>query len=222
MARRAKKKNRLSNISGYSPRSKVQTYLYTKGNEYSLDGVEYIGEYHLKEGIAYTGPEPVKALDDINKVGDPLLIQKEFRSMKSMSSGKILRRIYPDFDQYEYERLKQFAIRELDFVEPRPILYQPKDAAYDAGEDTRYFVQKRNSDVSYPIEIDTNQWELIGQFRGIDPQIYASVGVTWKLVGSFDYIAQQNELALFRAQKLVPGVLFAVRSFTEFARLTRF
>lgn len=222
MARRAKKKNRLGSISGYSPRSRVQTYLYTKGGEYSLEGVEYVGEYHIKEDTAYTGPEPVKASEDINKVGDPDIIQKEFRSAKSLSSGKILRRIYADFDQYEYERLKQFAIKELDYLEPRPVLYKPKDAAYDAGEDSRYFVQKRNSNDSYPIEIDTNQWELIGQFRGIDPLIYSSVRVVWKLVGSFDYIAQQNELALFRAQKEVPGVLYAVRSFTEFARLTRF
>ena len=222
MARRVKKKNRLGSISGYSPRGKVQTFLYTKGNEFSLDGIEYVGEYHIKEGIAYTGPEPLKALDDINKVGDPDIIQREFRAAKTMNSGQILRRIYTDFDQYEYDRLKKFDIRELDFLEPRPYLYKPKDAAYDAGEDSRYFVQKRHSDDSYPMEIDLSQWELIGQFRGIDPQIYASVSVVWKLVGSFDYIAQQKELELLRAQKLVPGVLYAVKSFTEFARLTRF
>jgi len=222
MARRSKKKNRLSSISGYSPRSRVETHLYTKGGKYTLDGIEYIGEYHIKEGIVYTGPEPMKALDDINKVGDPDIIQREFRAMKTMMSGKILRRLYINLDQYEYERLKKFDIRELDFLEPRPILYKPKASAYDAGEDMRYFVQKRNSDESYPMEIDVSQWELIDQFRGIDPQIYASVGVVWKLVGSLDYLAQQNELALFRAQKLVPGVLYAVKSFTEFARLTRF
>lgn len=222
MARRVKKKNRLGSISGYSPRSRVETFLYTKGGELSLDGVSYIGEYHIKEGIAYTGPEPLKALDNINKVGDPDIILKEFRATRTMNSGRILRRIYVDYDQYEYEKLKDFEIKVLNFFEPRPYLYKPKQAAYDAGEDSRYFVQKRNSDDSYPIEIDTNQWELVGQFQGIDPLIYTSVSVVWKLVGSYDYIAQQNELALFRAQKLVPGVLYAVRSFTEFARLTRF
>ena len=63
---------------------------------------------------------------------------------------------------------------------------------------------------------------MIGGYKGIDDGLYAFTGVTWKLVGAYDIIAQQNELALFKAQKIIPSILFSVKSFTEFARFTTF
>jgi hypothetical protein len=115
-----------------------------------------------------------------------------------------------------------FNIPILNFIDPIPYLYEPKDSAYGVGEDVRYFVQKRGNDDSYAIEIDSKQWEMIGAFKGIDDGLYAFIGVTWKLVGAYDIVAQQNELALFKAQKVIPSILYSVKSFTEFARFKRF
>ncbi len=224
MAIKFKKKNRSGNISGFSPRKKVRTHLYTKGGEYSLDGIEYVGEYYLEEKIARTGPKPPVDTDETLPVGDPELINPKVRLFVEKTSewGKELRRIYPVYYQYEYEKLKDFEIKVRQFVEPRPHIYEPKESAYGAGFDERYFVQKRGDEMSYAIEVDLSQWELIGYQGGIDDGLYAYTSVNWRLTGAYDYIAQQNELALFRAQREVPSILYSVRNFTEYARFTRF
>jgi hypothetical protein len=224
MSVRSKKKARTGGISSFSVRKKTRTHLYTKGGEFSLDGENYIGEYYVEGESPFTGPAPVGLNEDVNRIGDPDLVNPKIRliTTKSAESGKLLRRIYSEHYQYDYERIKAFDIPILDFIDPVPYLYEPKDAAYDVGEDQRYFIQKRGIDDGYAIEIDSSQWELLGQFRGIDNGLYAFVGVTWKLVGAYDIIAQQNELALFKAQKIVPSIFYSVKSFTEFARFTRF
>lgn len=224
MAVKFKKKNRSGNIVNYSPRKKVRTHLYTKGGEYSLDGVEYVGEYYLEEGIARTGPKPPTDEEESLPVGDPQLLNPKVRLIEQNASnwGQELRRIYPTKTQYDYEVLKSFNVLVRQFAEPQPHIYQPKESAYSVGFDERYFVQKRGDEQSYAIEIDLNQWELIGYPKGIDSGLYAYTKVTWRLTGAYDYIAQQNELALFRAQREVPSILYSVKNFTEYARFTRF
>jgi hypothetical protein len=220
----SKKKNRSGSISSFSSRKKTRTHLYTKGGEFSLDGKNYIGEYYIEGDSPFTGPTPVDINEDVNRVGDPDLVNPKIRLVtpKAAETGKLLRRVYPEDYQYEYERIKAFNIPILNFIDPIPYLYEPKDSAYGVGEDVRYFVQKRGNDDSYAIEIDSKQWEMIGGFRGIDDGLYAFIGVTWKLVGAYDIVAQQNELALFKAQKVIPSILYSVKSFTEFARFKRF
>ena len=224
MAVKSKKKNRSGNISNFSSRKKTRTHLYTKGGEFSLNGKNYVGEYYIEVDSSFTGPTPVSINDNINQVGDPDLVNPKITltTPKATETGELLRRVYPEDYQYEYERVKAFDIPILDFIDPVPYLYQPKDSAYSAGEDARYFVQKRGSDDSYAVEIDSKQWQMIGGYKGIDDGLYAFTGVTWKLVGAYDIIAQQNELALFKAQKIIPSILFSVKSFTEFARFTTF
>lgn len=224
MSLKSKKKNRSGNISIFSGRKANKTHLFTKGGEYSLDGENYIGEYYIEGEFAYTGPAPVSIDSNVNRIGDPDLVNSKIKLVTESTSlsGRILRRIYTEKYQYDYEKLKLFDINVLNFVDPTPYLYQPTEAAYDAGEDQRFFVQKRGSDSSYAIEISPTQWEMIGQFKGIDDGLYAFTSVTWKLVGAYDIIAQQNELALFKAQRIIPSILYSVKSFTEFARFTRF
>ena len=52
----AKKRDRLIKLSKYGARYNSNNYLYTKGGEFSLDGLNYIGEYHYQEVLARTGP----------------------------------------------------------------------------------------------------------------------------------------------------------------------
>jgi len=221
---KSKKKNRSGGISIFSSRKKTQTHLYTKGGEFSLDGVDYIGEFHIEGSFAFTGPTPIDIGTNINKVGDPDLVKSKIKlsAAETNSSGKMLGRVYLEQYQYDYEKIKNFDISIRNFADPIPYLYKPKDAAFEAGEDERYFVQKRGDDDSYVVEIDSGQWERLGQYGGIDDGLYAHTSVIWKLVGSFDLIAQQNELALFKAQKIIPSILFSIKSFTEEAQFTRF
>lgn len=171
------------------------TYKYTKGGQFSLDGVEYIGEYHFLGRTAKTGPIP-----------DP--------------ESRVLQRLYRVQDHYIYDRNFDFNVRVLNFIEPRPYLYTPKEQAYTVGNDIRYFVEKIEDSESYAIEIDQAQYDTIGKEGGIDDSIYTYTSVDWKLTGRRQDIIDHNELTLYRASAIVPSVNYAVRNFLEFARIT--
>ena len=183
------------NTSEFSPASKNDNYLYTKGGELSLDGNEYIGEYHIDSTTPKTGPVPSK-------------------------DSKVLRRLYPNKDQYTYDKVFQFNVPITKFVNPKPYLYTPTEQIYEDGFDTRYFVEKVNDDGSYAIEISKAQYDLIGKPKGIDDGIYGSAAIEWKLTGRREDIIKHNQTQLQKAIKTVPTIDYAVRNYLEFARIT--
>ena len=170
-------------------------YKYTKGGQFSLDGEEYIGEYHFAGKTAKTGPIP---------------------NLES----RVLQRLYRVQDHYIYDRNFEFNVGVLNFVDPRPYLYAPIEPVYVVGSDTRYFVEKIEDSESYAIEIDQAQYDTIGKPAGIDSAIYTYAIVTWKLTGRRQDIIDHNELQLYKASAKVPSVNYAVRNFLEFARIT--
>jgi len=171
------------------------TYLYTKGGELSLDGANYIGEYHI-EGSAYkTGP----------------VVDR---------SSLTLQRVYNNPDHYAYDKFFKFKIPVLTYVEPVPYAYTPQDQAYTPGFDARYFVEKQDSEDSYAIEIDIVQYRQIGKDRGIDGGLYRHAVVNWKLTGRREDIVNHNELELYKASGLVPTISYTVKNFLEFTRIT--
>jgi len=186
-------KNRVT--SAFSPGANDGIFLYTKGGEYSLDGIEYIGEYHVVHGVAKTGPKPTP-------------------------ETKLLQRLYPNKDHYIYDKIHNFDVKVLDFVEPRPHLFNPTDVSYESGYQMRFFVERIEDDLSYAIEIDNDQFNLIDKPGGIDGGIYLSASVRWKLTGRRQDIIDHNEMELFKASSKVPSVNYAVKNFLEFARIT--
>lgn len=184
-------------VNKFSPRSSEEWYLYTKGGEFSLDGAGYIGEYHKNNGIPYTGPIPSK-------------------------QAKLLRRLYGNPDHYTYDQLFDFKTPASLLGEPTPYVYSPKETAYAVGFDTRYFAEKRNDASSYAIEIDQQQYRNIGRVGGIDEGLYLTTTVNWKLTGTFSSIEQHNKLEIFMASKIVPSVVFSIKNFIEFGRVTQF
>ena len=182
-------------VSAFGPAANDDIYLYTKGGEYSLDGVEYIGEYHMVHGIAKTGPKPGP-------------------------TTKVLQRLYTNKDHYVYDKIHNFDVVVNDFVEPKPHLFNPTDVSYESGFETRFFVERIEDDLSYAIEIDNDQFNLINRPGGIDGGIYMSTSVQWKLTGRRQDIIDHNEKELFKASYFVPSVNYAVKNFLEFARVT--
>lgn len=170
-------------------------YKYTKGGQFSLDGVEYIGEYHYRSNTPKTGPVPTL-------------------------ESRVLQRLYRVQDHYVYDRNFNFDVSVLNFVDPRPYLYTPLESVYAVGTDTRYFVEKIEDSESYAIEIDQAQYDAIGKPGGIDNAIYTSAFITWKLTGRRQDIIDHNETQLFKASSIVPSINYAVRNFLEFARIT--
>lgn len=171
-------------------------YLYTKGGEFSLNGEEYIGEYHLKSGVApMTGPLPTP-------------------------EAQLLRPIYTNKDHYTYDSIKQFNTPKFRAVEPRPHIWQADEGDYAVGYAFRYFVEKVEDDLSYAIEIDQDQYNLINTRRGIDGGIYPVEVVKWQLIGRQQDIYNNNQMEIYRASERLPSVGYAVQSFLEQARIT--
>lgn len=185
----------MASISAYSLSKNDNTYLYTKGGEYSLDGKEYIGEYHIEGLTIKTGP------------------------IKSPES-KVLQKLYNNQDHYTYNKLFSFQVPVLKFVDPIPHLYRPIEQVYTIGKDNRYFVEKINDDASYAIEINETQYRLIGKTNGIDPGLYSFVSITWQLTGYREDIITQNQKAITTASSKVPSIAYAIRNYLEFARIT--
>lgn len=183
------------NSSKYSLKKNDNIYLYTKGGEYTLDGFNYVGEYHLDGSQAKTGP----TVD---------------------TKSKILQRYYSNKDHFIYDKVFDFDVRVLSYKNPIYFRYIPKEQVYSTGIDTRYFVEKINDDNSYAIEIDVNQFRSINTKGGIDGSIYTSVSIQWKLTGSQTDIYNFNEQQLLKASSVVPSIVYSVTSFTEYARFT--
>lgn len=181
--------------SRFGVRKNNNIYLYTKGKEYSLNGIEYIGEYHLDGNIAKVGP-----------VVDPEALP--------------LQRYYANKDHYIYDKQYNFNPKVLQFTLPVYFAYTPIEQAYLIGYDTRFFVEKINDDQSYAIEIDEKQFRNINKKGGIDGGIYAASAVQWQLTGYQKDITINNELSLLQASVVTPSVQYAVKNYTEFARFT--
>lgn len=179
-------------------------YLYTKGGEFSLNGVEYIGEYHYEGKLAKTEPIPSAA-------------------------SKTLRKYYADQMLYQYDRCRNFPDRPR--VVPNQIVWAPLDTNYSTGFATRYFVERAGNFEGYPIEIDLEQSEKFGKDNGIDEGVYSLVKIQWKLTGSertiykngqvyIEGIFEYNQRQVIQATRVIPNLPAAIKSYTEYARVT--
>ncbi len=184
--------------------TKPTKYLYTKGGEYSLDGKNYIGEYHLSSDVPKTGPIP-----------DP--------------SSKLLRKYYKDPLLYQYDRAREF--EERIRIEPNQVVFFPKDSDYQVGYALRYFVERSAGYDGYPIEIDRDQYIEYGKSGGIDEAAYNLVTIKWKLTGAernifkdgqllIKGIFESNQEEVYKNTRVIPTLPAAIKNFTEFARIT--
>lgn len=189
------------NLSGGKQKTE---YLYTKGYEFSLDGNNYIGEYHKRGSKAYTGP---------------------IRS----NSSRPLTKYYSDPLLYDYDRSRGF--EERIRIEPNQIVWAPLETNYKTGFATRYFVERTGNYESYPIEIDAEQKSAFGTEGGIDEGLYALAVVEWKLTGPERNIYKNNQLYIegifeFNQRQvilntlIIPNLEYAIKSYTEYARIT--
>lgn len=178
-------------------------YLYTKGYEYSLDGENYVGEYHIIGETAYTGPE-------------------------QSTSSKQLRRYYTNKDLYAYDKARNFQTRVR--VEPDQHVFTPNESDYLAGFVNRYFVERVGKFEGYPLEIEKRQASGYGKIGGIDEGAYNLVSVKWLLVGvrnsyvlpngvRVEGVYDHNYREILLATKIIPNLQEAIKNYLEFVRL---
>ena len=185
--------------------SRPDTYLYTKGREFSLNGENYVGEYHLLNKEPYTEP------------------------IHSRTSQK-LRKFYEDSDVYLYDKLKNFTDLITKYVEPSPYILRIEQLDYDAGYVTRFFVEKAFGSNRYPMEIDYLQSQRYNKPKSINGGLYNLVAINWKITGPLNNvynnrglilelgIYEHNALQVERAAQTIPNINYTIKNYIEFAR----
>jgi hypothetical protein len=192
------KKNKLANSTN------ADKYLYTKGSIFSLDGKNYIGEYHLDDGKPRTGPIPDK-------------------------QSKLLTKYYPDPEVYNYDRIKQFKNLVTEFTEPKPIIIKPTELSYEIGYIDRFFVEKAINVERYPTEIDNLQYQKYNTTQNINGGLYLVVILNWKLTGPLRDrrdakgnliergIYEHNALEVEKGSRQIPNLSYIIKNYIEFA-----
>lgn len=179
-------------------------YLYTKGYEFSLEGVNYVGEYH-KDGKDFK-TEPIPSI-----------------------TSKALTKYYSDPLVYDYDKARGFPKRIR--VIPNQIVWAPISTNYTTGFATRYFVERAGNYEGYPIEIDQDQRQLYGKEGGIDEGAYSVLTLKWKLTGSERSLYRNNQLyaegiyeynqrQVIIGTRVIPNIESAIKSYTEYAKIT--
>ena len=150
----------------YIPQNKIQTNLYTKGNEFIYLNTQnyYIGYYHkLYNGKYFTGATP-----NFSDKREIIALQnKEKEAEKEGLAGA-------------------FALS----IPYSPIL--PTQQDYSNGEFTRYFSIKRNQPIF--TEIDKNTYtQFQKQSPDVLWKLYRTFSLFWKLTGTVEEVAQVNK-----------------------------
>lgn len=159
----------------YYPKNRITTDLYTKGNEFSLNGKPYIGAYYKTfNGKIYAGRNPVigssQELQSINNT-------VSLNSINTNRSTIVLSK--------ETEKYTQNAnILNLQSFEIPPQHYpQPTENDYSRGYFMRYFAKKRNQ-IGYLIEISKETYlSLLNKDSIYDYVTYEVVDIFWQLTG---------------------------------------
>ena len=148
----------------YIPKNKIQTNLYTSGEEYIIlsSGQEYIGYYHkLYNGRYFTGKTPNEY--DVKE----LILQSNNDSS-----------------------LKGVNISSTNSIPYNPLL--PTEQDYQVGEFRRYFSIKRNQTIF--TEISKETYDKFKQQDPQAPwRSYRVFFLTWKLTGDVNQVAQTNK-----------------------------
>jgi len=170
------------------------TTQYTKGFEYSLDGENYIGEYHLLDGLAYTGPP---------KVG------KQYR--------KLLTKYYDNQNNYTYDKLNKFNKIEASYISPVYVKPSPQSGDYRVGFVMRYLLQETLHLNHVPIEVGQQGLDRYGKANGYDPSLHTLIQIQWKLTGPLydkktlivgqTQIVNGQEVKLASREQIAPGII---------------
>jgi len=108
----------------YLPKSQIQEKQYTNGNEYYIDGVEYVGYYYtVSSGEAYSGINPITGpsillqpykvnTNNVKVFYDSLIENKGLPNVKSMSIPTIFFISPTDIDYTKPYLIRAFSQRK--------------------------------------------------------------------------------------------------------------
>jgi len=147
----------------YYAKHQIVTGQYSPGGQYITEnGIDYIGGYHiLPTGQAFS----------------------EF-SPKDNSIELFIKKFDISEDVRSYNKIQ--GIKNVNYIQPSPILVRPTLDDYNDGFIYRFFVQKRNNPLITTIEIDNEQYNSINTQNkpGINGVIWNSYMIKWKITGA--------------------------------------
>jgi hypothetical protein len=160
----------------YYPKNKITVNLYTKGNEFLLNGKSYIGAYYKTfDSKIFTGANPV--IGSSQELQSLSVNIKEKYPNINIKGGILL-------DNNTEKYIKNPNIKNLDSYQIPPQYYpQPTDADYAKGYIMRYFAKKRN-DIGYVIEISKDTYlSLQSKNSEYDYITYQAIDLFWQITG---------------------------------------
>jgi hypothetical protein len=160
----------------YFPKSKIITNLYTKGNEFVINGKDYIGAYYKTfDGKVYAGKNPINGSSQELK---PLTNDNTLFLNNIQSKGGIL--VDPNTKGY----INNPNVTDVNlYIIPTQFYPKPTVNDYQKGYIMRYFAKKRN-DIGYVIEINKETYlSIINQDKVYDYVTYQAIDVFWQITG---------------------------------------
>ncbi len=161
----------------YFPKNRITTNLYTKGNEFSINGKPYIGAYYKTySGKIFSGTDP------INGSSQELIPIKELYVINGNKSSKKPGAIVLDNSTSTY--INNPNNRNLNTYQV-PIQFYPNitDNDYQKGYIMRYFAKKRN-EIGFVIEINKETYQsLLKKDSEYDYITYQVIDLFWQLTG---------------------------------------
>jgi hypothetical protein len=167
-------------------------YQYTKGKEYSLNGYEYIGYYHLADGVPFSEFMPSAS-------------SRKLYPYKGGMAGMIYDRIKPDYLKLD------------TFIEPYQAPLNITAQQYQAGKIIRYFLKKRNENIIY--EINKEMVGKVGKEGGFDDMLYQLVKLDWMIStnGATNELLNFNARSLHSANLEMPGLKDKIVNLYEYS-----
>lgn len=160
----------------YFPKNKITTNLYTKGNEFLLDGKPYTGAYYKTyNGKVYTGKNPIVGTSQ--ELTPALKNNKDKYPNINVKGGILL-------DNNTRSYITNPNIKNLEtYLIPLQYYPQPTDTDYQKGYIMRYFAKKRN-DIGYVIEVNKNtHLSLLNEDSEYDYITYQTIDIFWQITG---------------------------------------
>jgi hypothetical protein len=165
----------------YYPISRVVTGSITTGDEFSINGVPYVGPYYKTyDNKFFSGNDPV--------TGDNI----QLSDIKPMSFGSDDKQagviqgsgLVSNKNSEEYNSIKGIKIQETVTYYGIPSYFpQPQTIDYKRGYIMRYFVKKRNQN-GYLVEVDKEVFESLKEVDSqYNYQIYHAIDTFWQISG---------------------------------------
>lgn len=178
----------------YLPKSQVVTNQYSSGNEFTLNGSDYVGPYYkTSTGEVYTGKTPSDPNSTKLEQYQPGVTDTEANTPNSVPlSGS--QEIYPtSYNEYYYQyqnALKQ-PFRYKASLPPIPSVTFPTEKQYEVGEFQRFFLKKNNE--SKYIEVSKDTFNLFTeQDSSVQWELYSPIRINWELTGAFVDVFKVN------------------------------